>query len=118
MTRFPSVESPETSDEDKGLVYDLTHTSTSMAAMAAEAQMVIAMRTLGFMGFWPMSFGENTQMVLEKPAAMAQAAEEALRATCRGARPDQVLGAALEPIRARTSDNAHRLTRKDIWERF
>ena len=117
MTRTLPTPRQDDREESKGMVFDLIHTSTSMAAMAAEANTVIAMRTLGMMGFWPMSLGENTQMVLEKPAALAQATEEALRATFRGDRPDQVFGAALEPIRARTSDNAHRLTRKGIWER-
>ncbi|WP_366191045.1 hypothetical protein [Meridianimarinicoccus marinus] len=116
MSSDPLPATPET-DVDSGLLYDLTHTGTSLAAMASEAHTVIAMRTLGMLGFWPMGVGENTQMIMEKPAAMALAADEALRATLQGLRPDQVLGAALEPIRARTQDNAHRLTRLDIWER-
>ncbi|WP_424990154.1 antibiotic ABC transporter [Fluviibacterium sp. S390] len=116
MASDPAATMPET-NVDAGWLYDVTHTGTSLAAMASEAQTVIAMRTLGMLGFWPMGLGENTQMIMEKPAAMVQAADEAMRATLQGLRPDQVLGAALEPIRACTQDNAHRLTRLDIWDR-
>ena len=79
------------------------------ATMAAEAQMVIAMRLIGMAGGWKVSPGENRRMVSEKSAAMLASSVAAGRAMMAGAGPGGVTLAALKPIRAGTRANAKRL---------
>lgn len=80
--------------------------------MMAEAQTVIAMRTLGLMGFWPMEPAESRRMVSEKLAAVQEAQMAMLKAVARGGNAVEVTEAALRPVRRRTKANAARLTRK------
>lgn len=81
------------------------------AFMLAEAQAVIAYRTLGMMGLWPVSDRERRRMLSEKPPAFAAAVLAASLAAARGNRPDQIMSAAMRPIRRRTRANARRLGR-------
>lgn len=106
---------PEKDAREGRFLFDVTLTAAQFIAMAAEAHMIITYRTLGILGLWPVNAGENTHMILEKPAAMAQSAEAWLRSGLQGERPDQMLSAALSPVRARTKDNAERLARLNPW---
>lgn len=54
---------------------------------------------------------EAVRMVLEKPAAFAQAAQRAALAAAAGGAPEVVADAALRPIRIRARANARRLRR-------
>lgn len=83
-----------------------------MTQMAVDAQMVIAMRTAGMMGFVKQDTFEPQRMVLEKADAAGEAMGAVLRAAARGARADQMMAAALRPYRKRAKANARRLTSK------
>lgn len=85
-----------------GLGFELWH-------LGAESQAVIAMRLLGMGGLWPVGPHENELMVAEKTAGFAAATSAALAAVSVGKRPDEVLSAAVAPLRDRTSANARRL---------
>jgi hypothetical protein len=79
--------------------------------MMAEAQTVMAVRTLGLWGVLPASPGENRRMVAEKGPAFARAAVAAGLAAAAGKPPLAVAEAALAPIGRKTRANARRLTR-------
>lgn len=77
-----------------------------------EAQMVIGLRVLGMWGVLPASRRENHTMTAEKAPAFAKAALAAGRAAALGKSPDEVLQAAIRPVRRRTSANVKRLTKR------
>lgn len=79
--------------------------------MMVESQMVVAMRVLGMAGVWAVKPDENFRMVGEKYAGFTDAALAAQSSAWRGERPDQVMIAAVRPLRARTYANTRRLTR-------
>tara|TARA_R110002124_G_scaffold100107_4_gene246570 strand:- start:2126 stop:2446 length:321 start_codon:yes stop_codon:yes gene_type:complete len=79
--------------------------------MISEAQYVVALRVAGMSGLWRMQPSETTRMVSEKNAAFTQSATKALMAASSGARPDQILAAALGPVSKKTAGNAKRLSR-------
>ena len=80
--------------------------------LAIEAQTVVATRLWGMAGLWPVSPREGTRMVAEKWPTFAQAARAASHATLSGHPPDQVMAAALKPIRKKTRANSRRLSRR------
>lgn len=82
------------------------------AFMVIEAHSVIYYRSLGMIGLWPVSRRERSKMLSEKPPAFAAAALAAGIAAAQGQRPDQVMSAAMKPIRRKTRANAHRLSRR------
>ncbi|MEM8753061.1 MAG: hypothetical protein AAGF90_08800 [Pseudomonadota bacterium] len=88
----------------------------ALAAEAArigfEANMVIAMRMMGFAGWWATSPSEAERMVAEKRRAFTEAAFAAGRAAAKGAGPAAVTKAAMKPIRRKTKANAKRLARR------
>ncbi|TNC65975.1 antifreeze protein [Rubellimicrobium roseum] len=80
-------------------------------AMMAQAQTVIALRTMGMMGVLPAAAGENATMFSEKGPAFAEAAMAAGVAALQGRSPDQIAQAAIRPIARRTGSNVRRLTK-------
>lgn len=84
--------------------------SWDMAMLGWHSQTVMTLRTLGMMGAWPVSPGENEKMWTEKPAAFTDAYWGALTAMSRHASPDQIVRAALKPVAKVASANAKRLT--------
>ena len=80
-------------------------------SMMAEAQTVIALRTLGMMGVLPASPRENHTMMAEKGPAFAESAMAAGAAAMAGKTPDQIAQAAIRPIARRTGANVKRLTK-------
>ncbi len=80
-------------------------------AMMAEAQTVIAIRTMGMMGVLPASPRENHTMFAEKGPAFVEAAIAAGAAAMSGKTPDQIAQAAIRPIARRTGANVKRLTK-------
>lgn len=91
--------------------YDLWRATTTFWTLAAEAQTVIALRTLGAMGLWNTGKTENQRMVAEKTEAFTQSALATGQAVGRGARPDQVAMAGMKPLQRKTKSNVVRLTR-------
>ena len=89
----------------------LWRTNVAFMTLAAEAQTVITLRTLGMMGLWNTGKSENQLMVSEKTQAFTQSAHAAAAAIARGARPDQVAIAGLKPLRRKTRTNVARLTK-------
>lgn len=94
------------------LPVDFWRASISTTAMIAEAQMVIAMRTLGMFGWWNMDAGETYRMVAEKHYAARDSGLAAASAIWRGASPHGVAMASVIPVRNRTRANVRRLARK------
>ena len=90
---------------------DLWRMQMTFLTLAAEAQSVIAMRTLGMMGLWNTSAGENDRMVSEKTEAFTKSAMATAGAIARGASPDQIAMAGMKPLRAKTKPNVARLTK-------
>ena len=80
--------------------------------MGFEAQYVMAMRLAGMMGVLPQARDENLRMVFEKGDAARESMGAALRSAATGARPDEILSAALRPYGRRTRANARRLSRR------
>ncbi|WP_240558600.1 antibiotic ABC transporter [Paracoccus contaminans] len=83
-----------------------------MMRMAFEAQYVMGMRLAAMAGVLPQRRGENYRMVAEKSDAARESVGAALRLAARGARPDEILAAALRPYGQRTRANARRLSRR------
>ncbi|MDV7145034.1 hypothetical protein R3X27_20330 [Tropicimonas sp. TH_r6] len=88
---------------------DLLDTGMEATMLAVEANMVVAYRTGAFCGFRPMSGAEIHRMFAEKPPAFAAAAMAAGLTAFGGQRPDQVIAAALHPLRTETNRNLRRL---------
>lgn len=93
-------------------VADIWRLQGQIAMMAFEAQAVITLRMLGMMGLWAVTPTENARMLSEKPTAFLQSASAAMNAAANGMRPDQIVTAAVTPIRQRTSANVRRLTKR------
>ncbi|MFN3936142.1 MAG: antifreeze protein [Gemmobacter sp.] len=79
------------------------------AAIAAEAQAVIAMRLLGAAGLWRLGKGERQRMVAEKARAGQRSAVSAWTAAMRGQGAAEILEAAAKPVRRATRANVRRL---------
>lgn len=77
--------------------------------MGIEAQFVMTVRTAGMMGLLPHGKTENALMISEKTDACRESFGAAFRSAAKGARPDQILAAALKPYGRRTRANAKRL---------
>ncbi len=77
--------------------------------LAVETGVVLCYRTLGLCGFRPMTGQEVSRMVAEKPPAFAAAALAAGLTAFGGQRPDQVMAAAIHPLRTETNRNVRRL---------
>ena len=77
----------------------------------AEAQTVVAIRTMGIWGVVPASPRERHAMVAEKGPAFLESAIAAGQAAAMGQTPVQVAEAALRPIGRQTRSNMRRLTK-------
>ncbi|MEQ3626516.1 MAG: antifreeze protein [Celeribacter sp.] len=84
----------------------------SAMLLATEAQTVMAYRMMGLAGLWSVDAKENSRMMSEKPPAFAASAIAASTAMMRGQRPDQVMTAAMVPLKRKTSSNVKRLSRR------
>lgn len=91
---------------------DYWRSAVMFGAILAEAQMVIAMRTMGCFGAWNLGPAEHLRMVAEKAGAASDAGHAVSRALWRGAGPGATTLAALKPIRKRTRNNVKRLHRR------
>ncbi|QFT99217.1 hypothetical protein FIU85_18015 [Roseovarius sp. THAF8] len=96
---------------------DLWSNAFQAAMIVAEAQAVIAMRMWGLAGIWSVTPSENSRMVSEKAFALTRAATDAGTAALRGRRADQVVAAAMKPIRQKTRANARRLAKRGYRKR-
>ncbi|VVT21872.1 antifreeze protein [Hoeflea sp. EC-HK425] len=88
-----------------------------LGMLALEAQAVVGMRMLGMSGAWPVGKNENRKMLSEKPPAFSKAATAAARKAASGARPDQVLSAAVKPLAQTARANRKRLAAKAGFRR-
>ena len=91
---------------------DMIRTSLGLGMLAAETQMVMAMRIAGMAGAWSVLPSENQRMIDEKGPAFLEAAADAWMAAISGKRPDQVLDAWTTSLRRKTGGNARRLMRR------
>lgn len=88
---------------------DWLETGFEATMLAVEANMVVAYRTSGFCGFRPMTGAEVNRMLAEKPPAFAAAAMAAGVSAFTGRRFDEVMAAAIHPLRTETNRNLRRL---------
>ena len=84
----------------------------------AEAQAVMAYRTLGMLGYWQVQTCENERMCAEKAPAFAEAGMAAGQAVMEGKRPDQIAQAWLQPLQRKVSANRRRLAKGGLRRRF
>ncbi len=98
------------SESAVSIPHDVFKLGFDLMWLGAESQAVIAMRLMGLGGFWRIDADEPGLMVIEKHLGFAEATGAALTAASLGARFDQVLSAAVEPLRNRTAANARRLS--------
>ncbi len=80
----------------------------------AEAQGVIAMRTMGAMELWSVPKTENSRMLNEKVFAFLKGGTDASLAALAGKSPDVVAAMAIKPIRQATRANHKRLTKRGL----
>lgn len=92
--------------------YDLFRTGSEIALMAVEAQSVIALRLMGLSGLWSVTPRESLRMVSEKGPAFRDASMAAVAAAMGGKRPDEIVDAAVKPLRRKTRANVRRLSRR------
>lgn len=90
---------------------ELWATGCEAARIGLEANSIVAMRMLGMMGLWKVRDTEVVRMVVEKPAAFAEAWMAGFSAAVSGAAPDGILSASLKPIGRATKSNHRRLSR-------
>jgi len=79
--------------------------------MMAEAQAVVAIRTMGMWGVLPAAPSERHDMLAEKGPAFLESAFAAGQAAVMGKTAVQVAEAALRPIGRQTRSNVRRLTK-------
>lgn len=91
---------------------DYLGTAMEIGHVLAEAQMVVAMRTLGMWGIWSVTPSEDARMISEKVHAITKAGTDATRVAMRGGSPDKIAAAAIKPIRQKTRANAKRLGKR------
>ena len=96
-------------ESSPSMPFELLRLGFELAWLGLETQAVIAMRLAGFGGFWRVGPDESSRMVMEKPVSFAAATSAAMVAASLGQRPDQVMSAAVAPLRDRTAANAKRL---------
>ena len=92
--------------------FDLYYTSSRLWWLCAEASTVMTMRMMGMAGLWSVTKSENDRMVSEKSSAFLDSATAASIATMSGKRPDEVMNAAVKPLRRKTRANARRLGKR------
>jgi hypothetical protein len=88
---------------------NLLETGIEATMLAIETNLVVVYRALGLMGFRPITGQEVTRMIAEKPPAFAASALAAGLTAFGGQRPDQVMAAAIHPLRTETNRNVRRL---------
>ncbi|KEJ96399.1 hypothetical protein SUH3_13645 [Pseudosulfitobacter pseudonitzschiae] len=91
---------------------DLMGSWMNMSMLMMETASVMTMRMMGMAGLWSVTKSENERMVSEKSSAFLDSAAAASVATMTGKRPDEVMNAALRPLRRKTRANARRLGKR------
>ncbi len=89
---------------------DLFRLQMAWWRIGAAATLVVWRRSL-LAAQGAMTAAEATRMVMEKPAAFADAAMRAAVAASRGAKPAAVAQAGLRPVAQKAQANARRLSR-------
>ncbi len=86
-------------------------TALEAGFLMQEAAMVFSLRTAALSGLRPLASDEALRMLTEKPPAFAAANAAAWMAIATGRRADEVIAAALRPLRTETRANVARLRR-------
>ncbi|MCA0134419.1 hypothetical protein [Pseudosulfitobacter pseudonitzschiae] len=102
VTKLPRLATPA----------DLMGSWMNMSMLMMETASVMTMRMMGMAGLWSVTKSENERMVSEKSSAFLDSAAAASVATMTGKRPDEVMNAALRPLRRKTRANARRLGKR------
>ena len=92
--------------------FDLWTLGLNMSYLVTEAQTVVALRLWGMAGVWSVAPKENHRMVSEKTNAFTESAWAATKVASGFGRPDEVMSAALKPIRRTTRANSRRLVKR------
>ncbi|MCF7698421.1 antifreeze protein [Loktanella sp. M215] len=91
---------------------ELFKTNMELGMMLAEAQSVIAMRVMGWGGLWSVTNTENDRMMSEKTEAITKSMQNATLAAMTGKRADEIVNAAVKPLRQKTRANVKRLGKR------
>ncbi|MEQ6247522.1 antifreeze protein [Sulfitobacter sp. HNIBRBA3233] len=83
-----------------------------MGMVMAEAQAVVGMRLMGMAGVWAVTGTEDGRMISEKTEALAKSYADASRVALRGGGGDEIVEAAIRPIRQKTRANVKRLAKR------
>lgn len=81
------------------------------AQLGMEANAIITMRMMGFMGFWRMRDTEALRMITEKPPAFFEGWMRGMSAAMSGESAEKVATEAIKPLRKTTRANHLRLVR-------
>ena len=92
--------------------FSLWQAGLELAQLTMESQAVITMRLMGAAGLWDVTSSENSRMVSEKQEAFHSSAVAVGTAVLQGRSPDDILKAAIKPLRATTRANAKRLAQR------
>ncbi|MEO1677151.1 MAG: hypothetical protein AAFU80_03225 [Pseudomonadota bacterium] len=90
--------------------FDAWTAGMEACCLLVEAQSVIIMRLLGFVGARPSEPDEALRMVVEKPAAFVEAGGAAWQAAAQAGRADHAVAAAIRSLRDKTGANVRRLS--------
>ncbi|MCB5198989.1 antifreeze protein [Loktanella sp. TSTF-M6] len=93
-------------------LFDLMQLNAEVGMMLAESQAVMAMRVMGWGGFWSVTDRENDRMMSEKTEAAFQSMTRAGTAMITGQQPHEIMKAAIQPLRSKTRANAKRLAKR------
>lgn len=91
---------------------DMTRLWWRMALLMEDAQLVVAMRVMGFSGIWSVPPEESQDMIMEKMPAFTEGFVAGAISAWEGSGPDQVMLAAVAPISAQARANRSRLARR------
>lgn len=92
--------------------FDYFQTMQQLFFLGLETQSVITLRVLGMSGLWAVAPSENDRMIAEKGPAFAKSATAAMTAVLQGKPPEQVIDAAVKPLRHKTRSNVRRLAKR------
>ncbi|MCV6586086.1 MAG: hypothetical protein OIF47_11175 [Marinibacterium sp.] len=90
--------------------YDLMRLGWAGACLTADSQQVIAMRMLGFGGYWPVAKDEGQRMVNEKASAFTEAVLTNFYLTLSGDAPGRIASETFAPLSRAARDNRIRLS--------
>ena len=91
---------------------DMMRLGWATSLMALDSQQVIAMRLMGFGGFWPIAHDEGNRMVREKASAYTEAMLTTVFLGLSGTQPGRIATETVAPLSRTARSNRLRLAGK------